>query len=152
MERSRSDALRVVFSVLVVIGLMSSSQVLGEGEAADPVAVSSGVYTEEQADVGEAAFARHCASCHGLSLEGGFGPTLAPLDPWQFSGGPLSRPFDIMRREMPFDAPGSLDEEVYLAILAFVLRENGFVSGEDPLVTDEDGTLEGYLLDLPAAD
>jgi mono/diheme cytochrome c family protein len=115
------------------------------------VPVSSGVYGEAQADEGREAFARHCASCHGADLSGGFGPRLVPLDPFVYRDRPLSLPFTFMRTEMPFDAPGTLPDELYAAILAHVLRENGYPSGAAPLPADPDA-LTAFVLDDPPAE
>lgn len=133
-----------VYLVAVVAGTVAADGVRAEAR----VGASSGIYVEEQAEVGALAFAAHCASCHGGELQGGFGPTLAPLDPWQFGDAPLERLFDLMRSEMPFDAPGSLDVETYVDVLAFVLRENGYPSGEEPLDSDEDA-IARFVLDAP---
>jgi hypothetical protein len=37
---------------------------------------------------------------------------------------------------MPFNAPGSLSDSVYLDVLAFVLRENGYPAGNEELKAD----------------
>ena len=133
-----------VSSVLVSFGL-------DENESLEPLGVSTGVFTEEQADQGAEAFAHHCAGCHGAALEGGFGPRLVPLDPFVYDGEPLSKPFAFMRTEMPFDAPGSLEDDAYLVILAFILRENGYPSGDEPLSADDDA-LARFMLDDPPAE
>jgi len=122
----------------------------GDRAVPDVVAASSGIYVAEQAEAGALAFASHCAACHGAGLEGGFGPPLAPLDPWQFGDAPLTRLFDRMRLEMPFDAPGSLDIDTYLVILTFVLRENGYPSGAMPLESAEEVIARVVLDDPPA--
>ncbi len=123
----------------------------GEGLTSSPVPVSSGVFTLEQAEIGREAYAESCARCHGPDLAGGVGPSLAPLDRFAFRDARLSRPFEIMRTEMPFDAPGSLDDETYAAILAYVLLENGYASGSEPLPADTE-SLSGFVLDAPPAD
>ncbi|MBA2667566.1 MAG: c-type cytochrome [Trueperaceae bacterium] len=153
MVRPRSVPGRsfAAFVAAAALGLMLqvASEADGDGPATRPV--SGGVYSDGQAESGREAFALHCAHCHGSDLRGGFGPSLVPLDPWAFGGGPLSRVFDLMRTEMPFDAPGSLDDEVYASILAYVLLENGFPSGADPLPASTDA-LAAFELDDPPAD
>jgi mono/diheme cytochrome c family protein len=145
--------LQVVVSSCIAVSLvaLAAGAVGADGVRAEArVGASSGIYVEEQAEAGAIAFATHCAACHGEDLQGGFGPTLAPLDPWQFADAPLERLFDRMRTEMPFDAPGSLDVETYRDILTFVLRENGYPSGEEPLDSDEDAIARFVLDDPPA--
>ncbi len=133
-----------VSSVLVSFGR-------GESESLERLGVSTGVFSEEQAEQGAEAFEHHCAGCHGSALEGGFGPRLVPLDPFVYDGALLSKPFAYMRTEMPFDAPGSLEDDVYLAILTFILRANGYPSGDEPL-SAEDDALARYVLDDPPAE
>jgi S-disulfanyl-L-cysteine oxidoreductase SoxD len=137
----------VVLSVVVVAAPGGS----GAAEEAPPVPVSSGVYTEEQAEAGREAFTRHCAHCHGEDLSGGIGPRLAPLDRFAFRDAPLSRPFEIMRTQMPFDAPGTLDDGAYATILAYVLLANGYPSGSIALPADGEA-LTAFVLDDPPGD
>jgi hypothetical protein len=42
----------------------------------------------------------------------------------------------LMRSRMPLDSPGSLDQDVYLSILAFILQSNEFPSGPSALTAD----------------
>jgi mono/diheme cytochrome c family protein len=137
----------------VVLSVVVAAAPLGSGAAAETplVPVSSGVYTEEQAEAGRGAFAQHCAHCHGEDLSGGFGPRLAPLDRFAFRDAPLSRPFEIMRTQMPFDAPGTLEDDVYVTILAYVLLENGYPSGTAPLPAESEA-LAAFVLDDPDGD
>jgi cytochrome c len=93
----------------------------------------------EQVDLGKTEFGAHCASCHGDSGQGtSQGPRLVglkdgalPLDP---PPGAKVRKTKFVTvgdvaefavTNMPADKPGSLDAEVYLAILAFDLHANG---------------------------
>jgi S-disulfanyl-L-cysteine oxidoreductase SoxD len=135
----------------LIAGAASMALVFGQAAVGTVVPVSAGVYSDGQADAGSEAFAQHCASCHGADLSGGFGPRLVPLDPGVYRDQPLSRPFEFMRTQMPFDAPGSLDGETYAAILAHVLRENGYPSGPEPLPADAE-TLASFVLDDPPAE
>ncbi len=148
MQRPRGVGAAAV--LLVGVMLAPVSLVLGEGEDGSGAPVSSGVFTAEQAEAGREAFAEHCARCHGAELEGGFGPTLVPLDRDQFGDRPLSHPFGIITTEMPFDAPGSLEADVYAEILAFILSENGYPSGPEPLPADRERLTEFVLDDPPA--
>ncbi len=69
-------------------------------------------------------YARHCAECHGEALEGGSGPPLA--------GQPFARGFQTVfdlfkyvQSTMPLNAPESLSEVQYLAILETMLERRG---------------------------
>ena len=138
------------------IALASLWTVVSTGWGADAVpepaavAVSSGAYTEEQAESGRIAFAQRCAGCHDAELQGGFGPRLAPVDPFQFRDRVLAMLYAFMRTQMPFDAPGSLDDDLYAAILAFVLPRNDYPAGPDPLPADPD-LGPALVIDAPPA-
>ena len=144
---------QVHLSTAVLIGavLAASAFVVGQADEVASVGVSTGIFTDEQVVAGAEAFERHCAMCHGAELEGDVGPTLAPLDRFQFTDAPLSRLFDLMRTEMPFSDPGSLDADTYLSILTFVLSENGYPSGDEPL-SGADEAIARYVLDAPPAE
>ena len=148
MVRAAGQGWRWVGAFAIVSAWMAIST--GWGADPVPVPVSGGVYAEEQAENGRDAFALHCAGCHGTELQGGFGPRLAPLDPFQFLDVPLAVPYAFMRTQMPFDAPGSLDDDLYAAILAYVLEHNGYPAGPEPLPGDPDTWL-AFVLDVPPA-
>jgi mono/diheme cytochrome c family protein len=97
--------------------------------------VQDGIYSEAQAARGSAAFATHCASCHGASL-GGIGEAPALIGGQfisDFDGLTVAELFDRVRATMPMTDPGGLKREQYADILAFVLRSNGFPAGQAEL-------------------
>jgi mono/diheme cytochrome c family protein len=114
---------------LVVLGF--STAALAQGGSS----VWEGVYTEAQAGQGAAGFAASCASCHGAALTGtGEAPALqGPQFVSDFSGLSMDRLLDRIRTTMPQDNPGSLPREQYAAILAFLLKANGFPAGAKAL-------------------
>jgi mono/diheme cytochrome c family protein len=90
-----------------------------------------GVYTVAQALQGAEAFAQHCAVCHGASL-GGVGEAPALIGAQfisDFNGLTLGDLFERIRTTMPLNNPGALNRDQYSAILAFVLKANGFPAG-----------------------
>lgn len=97
--------------------------------------VQDGIYSEAQAARGAAAFATHCASCHGASL-GGIGEAPALIGGQfisDFDGLTVAELFDRVRATMPMTYPGGLKREQYADILAFVLKSNGFPAGPSEL-------------------
>jgi alcohol dehydrogenase (cytochrome c) len=95
-------------------------------------------FTSAQADRGADAYAEHCASCHGPNLDdGAFAPALAGVDFRQRWAAP-SPLFAVMSEKMPPARPGSLGENTYVDLLAFILQENGIRSGERELPADPD--------------
>lgn len=103
--------------------------------------VWSGVYSKAQADRGTAAYAQHCASCHGDSLAGGDqAPSLAGgafLANW--NGQDAGALFTRIKTTMPMDNPGSLGGATVSAIEAMILARNGFPAGQADLPADAAG-------------
>ncbi|TDJ34501.1 MAG: hypothetical protein E2O61_10605 [Gammaproteobacteria bacterium] len=95
-----------------------------------------------QTSAGRTAYDQHCASCHGASLEGlALAPSLAgERFAVQWAGKSVDVLFSHMRRMplQPVAEPGSLTEETYLNILAYVLQHNDIVpdSGDDTIPID----------------
>jgi S-disulfanyl-L-cysteine oxidoreductase SoxD len=90
-----------------------------------------GVYTDAQAQRGQALYAEQCASCHGAKLDGrGPTPPLAGADfmtNWQgMSVGDLA---DKVQTSMPADKPASLTPEQTADIVAYMLRANQMPAG-----------------------
>ena len=84
-------------------------------------------------------YASTCASCHGdhgqggvaLRLVGGAG-TLATAHPVKTVGSywPYATTvFDYIRRAMPFTSPESLSNDEVYALVAYLLNQNGVISG-----------------------
>ena len=97
--------------------------------------VWDGVFTGEQAKRGAALYSSECASCHGLTLNGGeMAPALTGgefLSNW--NGLTVGDLFDRIRQSMPADRPGSLSREKNLDILAHILSMNQFPAGAQEL-------------------
>ncbi len=112
---------------------------------AKPAPAVTGVapqYTAAQAAAGKTAFEAHCAACHGNTLMNGtFGPPLAG-DTFRaaWAGRSVRALFDSAKR-MPPASPGSLSDETYANIVAYVLQVNGYAAGETALTTGDGTTL-----------
>ncbi|HEY1241340.1 MAG TPA: cytochrome c [Bryobacteraceae bacterium] len=100
-----------------------------------PPSVWDGIYTEAQAQRGEAAYRQYCASCHGPKLQGtGQAPPLTGSDftaDWDLTA--LGDIADEIQIAMPANRPGQLPEETNAAILAYILKANHFPSGAKDL-------------------
>lgn len=97
--------------------------------------VWQGIYTTEQADRGAGVYAQRCGACHGAALNGtGEAPPLIGgefVSHWDtMTVGDL---FDRVRTTMPQNDPQSLTREEYADVLAFLLKNNGFPAGSQPL-------------------
>ena len=107
--------------------------------AQDTKSTSTGVFTEEQAKRGEAAYQRVCASCHGTDLHSteAEAPDLtegAFKFGWQ--GKTIAERFEIIRTTMPPNKAGSLDDQAYLDIVTYILRFNNVPAGSQALQPD----------------
>ncbi len=94
------------------------------------------------AAAGAAVYRSKCASCHGVEGEGGSANRLvrAPGEVGPAGGRTIgaywpyaTTAFDYIRRSMPFDAPGSLDDKEVWDVVAWLLARNGLVP-EDAVV------------------
>lgn len=97
--------------------------------------VWQGIYTSEQAERGSAVYAQRCGACHGAALNGtGEAPALIGgefVSHWDtMTVGDL---YDRVRTTMPQNDPQSLTREEYADVLAFLLKNNGFPTGTQPL-------------------
>src|SRR5258708_6596253 len=99
--------------------------------------VADGVYTEAQAARGASVYETSCAGCHRADLGGATGPALrAERFAREFAGKDLKSLFTKTATTMPKGAPGSLGDNVYVDVLAHLLKENGFPAGVHELSTD----------------
>lgn len=98
-------------------------------------------YSTGQAKQGQVLFGQKCAVCHGAKLQGGAGPTLAGNQFFlRYHGKPLSALWSTIHTQMPLNAPGTLTVPQSLALVAFVLQQNGFPAGDSPIVGHYDTT------------
>jgi cytochrome c len=141
--------LAAAFGFLVPLVGACGGEALPPAAAASAAPLSATATFTEQATAGQALYGAHCASCHGASGEGKKAPRVVgiaqgalPLDPpasAKYRKGQFHTAADIagfVVKTMPADAPGSLTEDQYWAILAFDLKANGVDLGAKHL----DGT------------
>ena len=99
-------------------------------------------YAAAQAAAGKTAFDADCAVCHGNTLTNG---TMAPPLAGEsfrtlWAGRPVRALYDSART-MPPANPGSLPDETYANILAYILQVNDYAAGETPFTTGDGTTL-----------
>ena len=96
----------------VHLAIVAGGVILGStiGAQSAGISVWDGVFTDEQANRGEAAYRQECASCHGAELEGG--DMTPPLVGGGFTSNwndlTLGDLFERIRLTMPLDSPGKL--------------------------------------------
>ncbi len=103
--------------------------------AAASRSVWDGVYTKDQSQRGQTAYAGDCMKCHGENLAGGEGgPPLAGDEFRQkWNAKTVGALFESIRKTMPSDDPGSLSSRQYADILAYILSVNEFPAGQKEL-------------------
>lgn len=125
----------------------------GEGEgaadAAAGISLEAGVFTEDQAERGATAYSRHCAECHGSSLQGSeAGPGLKGASfKFGWNGRTVAELFSYTSTNMPYDKPGSLSTDTYIDLVARILQANDFPAGDDELEPDPE-FLQQLTIDL----
>lgn len=103
--------------------------------AATSRSVWDGVYTKEQAQRGQAAYAQECMKCHAENLSGGEdAPALAGDEFRQrWNAKSIGALFESIRKTMPSDDPGNLSTRQYADIVAYILSVNEFPAGQKEL-------------------
>ena len=113
-------------------------------EAGPAASVWDGVFTEAQAARGRQTYSGACGLCHGRRLNG------APDDPDMVSTPPLARArflrvwegrslatlLAYTRLTMPEDNPGSMSEQEYVDVVAYLLSMSRMPAGGDELPPD----------------
>src|SRR5579862_7958972 len=94
----------------------------------------AGPYTAAQATVGRAAYQTNCASCHAPDLSGREGPQLAGSNfIRQWGDKTAGELINFIRATMPPGAGGSLPDQTYTSVAAFILDANSARPGAQPL-------------------
>lgn len=135
----RVDRARFGFSGLVALAVAGSALGWSPGiEAQSPTLSLS--YTAAQADQGRIAYVEHCASCHGEKMDdGAYAPSLKGLEFRQKWGAESAEAlFSYTGTNMPPARPGTLGDESYAQLLAYILQENGSKPGTRELPSNPD--------------
>ena len=105
---------------------------------ADPRTVNEGVYTKDQAKVGEGLYEAQCILCHDKKY---FRPVLK-----RWEGQPINVLFTVMSTSMPESNPGFLSEKEYVDILAYILSLSRYAAGDSEL-DYKDGALNDLVVE-----
>ncbi len=127
---------------IAIVIFVAASCALGQSvRSAKYSSVQQGVYSTTQAARGEVVWNNHCAECHY---------------PEEYSNGYLSawsgeNVFDLyayLRGTMPYLTPGTLENEQYVDVTAYFLRQNLLPPGDTELEADQPA-LQGILIEGP---
>lgn len=128
LQQPKTKVSALTWLVLLGGGLVGSA-VTGrplEAQAA-PRSTMAGVYTTAQANKGKEVFASSCLGCHTTASHMGAAFEL------KWFGRPLFDLFDYLSQLMPKTAPGTLTEDEYVWVTAYILRLNGMPAGKTEL-------------------
>ena len=115
-----SERLKLVFALTLL-----SSILIGSASYAQQRTVKDGVFTDAQVAAGQVAYDTNCEACHDIKFYG---------DIWEYwQEKPLLDFWFTIVAEMPSDNPGSLLDEEYTDIVAYILSERGYPSGDTVL-------------------
>jgi mono/diheme cytochrome c family protein len=102
----------------------------------------TGVYTAEQATQGKETFTGNCSGCHTPATHTGPAFTL------KWAGHTVDELFSYIRNSMPKSSPGSLTEDEYVWVTAYLLKLNGMPAGTTELSGDP-ALLKGLRIEVP---
>jgi mono/diheme cytochrome c family protein len=132
----------------VLVGFALFAFGLTRVASAQPTArltTADGVFTAAQAKSGGELYTMLCQSCHAAITHTG-----TPFRS-KWVGRTLGDLYTYIREEMPKTEPGSLSEEEYTLVLAYILRMNGMPTGRRAL-TASDASMARIRIDLPLGD
>ena len=116
------------FFVAAAVGAMAAAQ-----EPAKKTIWDASLYTQEQAARGASTFAATCSNCHGANLQGNNAKALVGDQFFRdFQQRTVEYLFNFVSKNMPNNAPGTLDPTTYLDLTAFILSRNEVPAGSAP--------------------
>jgi mono/diheme cytochrome c family protein len=121
------------------MGGPSAAMTMAPG-AATPAQGTVSAGATQQVAAGQQGYSQSCAVCHGADLQGGTGPSLGP----QYVAllGNAGQLVDFTARQMPLTAPGSLTQQQYYDIVAFILDKDGLLPAGTTLTTQNASTIQ----------
>ncbi|WP_244505007.1 c-type cytochrome [Pelagibacterium luteolum] len=131
---------------LTTLGLVFA--ILAAPALAQDYTLSGGGIGEEQIERGEDAFMTNCAGCHGddlRSVDSNAPDLRGPVFAAGWTGNPLSEKFEKIVSTMPPGRGGSLSDQTYADIVAFILATNGVPATDSELPGDAEA-LDGYTV------
>jgi PQQ-dependent dehydrogenase (methanol/ethanol family) len=130
---------RIIISLAVFVFLFGHPLLWSPDVSSASVVQTDGLFTAAQAARGGTAYAKSCASCHGPSLEGTTSKPLAGprfTSKWADGKHTVDDLYFVIRTQMPYGAPGTLTDQQYIDIVAFVLQGNGYQPGSKALAAN----------------
>ena len=150
--RARRRGRAVLLAAAVCVGAASAGVTSRAAAQEDGgPSVWDGVYSPGQAARGRRLYEETCARCHGEDLSGANARPLAGESFIRDWGGLKLDSVLTRAKTMPPGAAGSLGEDGYVDVLAYVLEANAFPHGEAELTAERAGDVLVYGADGPDA-
>jgi mono/diheme cytochrome c family protein len=134
---------RSALTLLAALSMLAAHSSRAGAQDAPSRSTRQGVYTAAQATKGQELFAGRCQSCHSPTTH--TGPNF--FANWA-EGRPLWGLVSFVRTEMPYDSPGTLTNEEYSQVVAYLLKQNGLPAGNEELPT-ADAALQAIKFEAP---
>jgi len=128
--------LRRALLLFVAVGVAAAHAIGGLWTVPGPMswAHAASGSGDGQVAAGRAVYLKHCARCHGEKGEGIEAPALIGEPANRLQSYPTAATlFQYLRVLMPLDAPGSLSEGDYWAVLTYLLVRNGVIQENVPV-------------------
>jgi len=129
---------RIILATLV-FGLLLCPMFFSERSISSASSQADGAFTAAQAANGAVVYAKSCAACHGQRLEGGSSTALVGASfagKWGDGKHSVDDLYFVIRTQMPYGAAGTLTDQQYLDVVAFMLQSNGSRAGNKALTAN----------------
>jgi mono/diheme cytochrome c family protein len=108
-------------------------------------------FTQDQVDAGRDDYLTNCSSCHGKELSGATAPALTgKFFSASWSKHTIADLFTFIQSMMPHGQGGTLSDDSYANIVAFILSKNGAKAGNEPLTATTNAKIGKIVSGGPA--
>ena len=114
--------------------------------------LDGGAIGVEQVERGQDHYVENCASCHGEDLHSvlSTAPDLTgSVFKYGWAGQTVGAKFDVISATMPAGMGGSLSDETYADIVAYILSANGIEATQDGQLPADSGALHAITITAP---
>lgn len=137
--------IRSVFYSVAVTALSVAGASLAEAQVDSSVKVDSTsklTVAQDQAVRGMTVFTKTCVECHTKS------DVTGPDFKIKWNGRPVWDLFDVIRTTMPDDNPGTMTQDQYIDVVAYLVRINGAAAGGAALAPGDTAGLKKAKMEI----